>query len=112
MKCIFCQLPSHDSKSVEHVVPESLGNKTLILARGVVCDGCNNYFARKIEGPLLEMPFFKQTRHRLSVTNKKGRIPPNKGVIVDAGIGEVIITKDKNAGEGVTIPDKSIEKKY
>ncbi len=31
MKCLFCKQSSADTKSVEHIVPESLGNTTFIL---------------------------------------------------------------------------------
>jgi len=31
MRCIFCQEYSTNSKSVEHIIPESLGNKSHIL---------------------------------------------------------------------------------
>jgi hypothetical protein len=54
MRCIFCKNDSSNSKSVEHIIPESLGNTTRTLPKGVVCDTCNNYFARKVEKPFLE----------------------------------------------------------
>ena len=38
MKCLFCKQSSTDTKSVEHVVPESLGNTKFILPLGYVCD--------------------------------------------------------------------------
>ncbi|MBT3070018.1 HNH endonuclease [Rhodomicrobium sp. Az07] len=31
------------------LVPESLGNRQHVLPKGIVCDGCNNYFSRKVE---------------------------------------------------------------
>lgn len=54
MNCLFCKRDSSTSRSVEHVIPESLGNKEYVLPRGMVCDKCNQYFAIKIEKPLLE----------------------------------------------------------
>lgn len=74
-KCIFCGENSEDSKSVEHIIPESLGNKELILERGVVCDKCNNYFASKIEEPVLSLDGFRQPRFYNFIENKRGRIP-------------------------------------
>ena len=44
MRCLFCKQDSSSTKSVEHIIPESIGNKTLILPLGYVCDKCNNYF--------------------------------------------------------------------
>ncbi len=78
MRCIFCKNDSSDSKSVEHIIPESLGNKTHILQKGIVCDGCNNYFAIKIEKKVLDKPYFKNVRHRNLITTKKGRLVPDK----------------------------------
>lgn len=75
MKCIFCKNNSSNSKSVEHIIPESLGNKKNILSKGIVCDSCNNYFGNKIEKNVLEMPYFKSLRSRIMIENKKGKIP-------------------------------------
>lgn len=80
--CIFCKQPSHSSKSVEHIIPESLGNSRHILPVGVVCDKCNNYFARKIEGPLLETTHFKNLRSRQRIPNKRGKIPYTHGLLL------------------------------
>lgn len=56
MKCIFCKEDSATCTSVKYIIPESLGNKEHILPKGVVYDNCNNYFAVKIEKPLLDIP--------------------------------------------------------
>lgn len=32
--CIFCNQDSTESKSIEHIIPESLGNDELILDKG------------------------------------------------------------------------------
>lgn len=73
MRCIFCKVDSTKSNSVEHIIPESLGNKNHVLPKGVVCDNCNNYFATKIEKPVLEMSYFKSLRGRNEIRNKKGK---------------------------------------
>ena len=39
--CIFCKMTDGNFSSVEHVIPESIGNETLFLPRGYVCDKCN-----------------------------------------------------------------------
>lgn len=70
-KCIFCGNDSSNSKSVEHIVPESLGNDKWILERGIVCDKCNNYFSREIENIVLNLPGFKQLRFYSLIDNKK-----------------------------------------
>jgi len=82
---------SDNSKSIEHIIPESLGNKKHYLPRGIVCDSCNNYFAVKIEKPLLELPYFRSVRFRNDIENKKGRPTLDKGIMG----GIVSIGKDE-----------------
>ena len=80
MRCLFCKQDSSNTKSVEHIIPESLGNKTLILPRGYVCDKCNNYFAIKVEKPFMELPEIRQLRFQEMVPNKKNKIPQMEAV--------------------------------
>lgn len=81
MRCIFCKQDSSASKSIEHIIPESLGNTTSVLPKGVVCDKCNNYFARKVEQPFLESTEIKSLRFREAIPNKKGFVPPINGIL-------------------------------
>ena len=60
-----------------------MGNTEHVLPVGVVCDSCNQYFARKVERQLLEAPMFLLLRASMSVPSKRGRIPlwnPQDGV--------------------------------
>lgn len=75
-RCIFCKCDSSSSSSVEHILPESIGNKNDVLPQGIVCDKCNNYFSRKIEKQVLNSGVIKTVRSRLQIESKKGRIPP------------------------------------
>lgn len=81
MRCIFCKRNSDTSKSVEHILPESLGNTKHVLPVGVACDSCNNYFATKIEKPFLESPSIVALRFHQAIPNKRGRIPPLTGIL-------------------------------
>lgn len=78
MRCLFCKQDSSNTKSVEHIIPESLGNKTMILPCGYVCDKCNNYFAIKVEKPFMELPEIRQLRFQEMIPNKKNKIPKMK----------------------------------
>ena len=80
---------------VEHIIPESLGNKDHVLPAGVVCDPCNSYFARKIEGPLLNSDFFRHLRFRNTVCNKKGRVPTIKALSLPGGVIVEIMRDEK-----------------
>lgn len=86
MKCIFCKADSSNSKSVEHIIPESFGSKTKVLPKGLVCDKCNNYFAVKIENPLLSHKAFRNLRAYYQVPSKKGNTPSLLGNIVESDV--------------------------
>ena len=45
MTCIFCEEPIGKS-SIEHIVPESLGNLWYTLPSGFVCNTCNGNFSK------------------------------------------------------------------
>ncbi|PVY69423.1 HNH endonuclease [Cupriavidus alkaliphilus] len=86
MRCIFCKQDSNDSQSVEHIIPESLGSRKRILPQGVVCDKCNNYFARKVEQPILNQPWLRNLRAWHQVPTKKGNFPSLLGQIAGANV--------------------------
>jgi hypothetical protein len=86
MNCIFCKSSSSGSVSIEHIIPESLGNTRHVLPRGIVCDKCNNYFSRKLEKPLLDTEYFTHKRFRNFLPNKMGRIPAIGNVSGPEGI--------------------------
>lgn len=106
MRCIFCKQDSSNSKSVEHIIPESLGGTKHILDKGIICDKCNNYFSREVEKPFLEAFPTKLLRSEQFIPSKKGNIPP-----VDAIINRKHIvpfypkTKEKIKGEFKVPPD-------
>ncbi len=71
--CIFCSATGPFDRD-EHPIPESLGNDEQVLPRGLVCDGCNQYFGVKIENPVLSSPPFSIERTVAAVRTKKGRL--------------------------------------
>lgn len=94
MICIFCKKNSDNSVSVEHIIPESLGNKEHILPKGVVCDQCNSYFAIKIEKDLLNQDYFRFSRSVQEVTSKKGKKIPSTGIIAHPQGGRIDVYRD------------------
>ncbi len=84
MQCVFCHKDSSNSKSIEHIIPESLGNKEHILPKGYVCDECNHYFAIKIENELLSQPYFVSMRFRNEILTKKGKLVRQKMAFPEA----------------------------
>jgi HNH endonuclease len=81
MRCLFCKQDSSLSRSVEHIIPESLGGLSHTLPSGVVCDRCNNYFSHSVEKPFLESEAIELLRFNEVVVSKKGRVPPVRGIL-------------------------------
>lgn len=105
MRCLFCKEESSSTKGVEHVIPESIGSKKHVLPKGLVCDKCNNYFARKVEAPVLSHESIRNVRAWYQVPNKKGKMPTVKGYIAGTDIkvnmkkaqnGKIVISAEKS----------------
>lgn len=69
--CIVCN-NLNDAKSIEHIVPESFGNKDYVMEKGKICDECNERFS-KFEEKALSNSIFTMERARLGVKTKKGK---------------------------------------
>jgi HNH endonuclease len=108
MRCIFCRGGSSLSRSVEHIVPESLGNMTQILPVGVVCDRCNNYFAREIEKPFIATPYNSSLRFYEMLENKRGRVPLATGLL-SPNIPVLVERNPKNRDISVDVPSQFVE---
>lgn len=110
MRCLFCKKDTSTTKSIEHIIPESLGNSTLVLPLGFVCDKCNNYFAREVEKPFLEQFIMRLLRFQEAVPNKKKKIPSVTGILDST---PVTVHKDIIKGEiaiGVDVPQDLFNK--
>lgn len=87
--CIYCR-GAGPFTTIEHVVPESLGNDELLL-KGCVCDQCQAYFGKEIEQYVLAKTPIAVWRTLLGIRTKNGRPPsvditqPNrvKGTLTD-----------------------------
>ena len=78
--CIVCRRADGKFTSSEHVFPESLGNKDLVLEAGVVCDRCNNGVLAQLDQALLEFMPIKLLRTVRGIPSKSGRVPITKVV--------------------------------
>lgn len=76
MICIFCD-KENQAKSIEHIVPESFGNKIYVMERGKVCDECNKRFST-FEKTALANTVFVMERARFGVASKKGNTAKGK----------------------------------
>lgn len=108
MNCIFCHKDSTTSRSVEHIIPESLGNKKHILPQGFVCDSCNHYFAVKIEKDLLEQPYFLSLRSRNNIRTKKNKLVKRKMIFPEICDSSEISTEELNNGNILYIDNENV----
>jgi len=92
MKCIFCE-SNNEAKSVEHIVPESLGNKHYILEKGKICEKCNTNFS-KFENVALTKSILLMERSRYGNKTKKGHNAKGK-------IEDIIIEGDKSYSKNI-----------
>lgn len=107
VRCIFCKKPSDSSRSEEHIIPESLGNTSHVLPPGVVCDDCNNYFARKIEGPLLSEGPIRALRFHQRIASKRNRIPPARAILLpDCPVQ--LLAPDSNSSVVLAVPAEGL----
>lgn len=107
-RCIFCKNNSENSRSVEHIIPESLGNKDHILPPGLVCDKCNNYFSRKIEGPLLNEMYFRTLRSEQGLLSKRNRAVQVPTIILPARqiVNMAFYSSEKDNSVSIEIPNE------
>lgn len=109
MNCIFCKTNSDNSKSIEHIIPESLGNKSHTLDIGIVCDKCNNYFATKVEKEVLAQPYFQSLRHRNYILSKKNKLPIQKAFLIQENQHKAIDVENSNSQNlQVIVHDKNL----
>lgn len=71
MECLFCG-NGKCFTTVEHIIPESMGNDDLVLTKEV-CDKCQNYLSQ-IENYVLNKTPIGFWRTLLTIRNKKGKL--------------------------------------
>jgi hypothetical protein len=111
MICLFCRRDSAGSRSVEHIIPQSLGNLSHTLGLGVVCDQCNNYLARGVEKPFLDRASLTLLRFRQAIPSKRGRVPAVDGIITP-GIPAIARRRAHCVESGlidIEVPEDAIE---
>jgi hypothetical protein len=82
--CLYCKRSDRHFGSVEHVIPESLGNQGLsgkpaiVLPRGVVCDTCNHGKLSNLDDALINFTPISLLRTLYGVRSKTGKLPSSK----------------------------------
>jgi hypothetical protein len=73
--CLICRRADGGFLSAEHPLPESLGNREIVLPNGVVCDRCNSGVLSDLDQALCEFFPLKMRRTMLGIESKAGKIP-------------------------------------
>lgn len=73
--CLFCKSKTNTFLSIEHIYPESLGNKEKILPKGIVCDTCNNGVLSTLDSFLVNFDPIIFCRTFYGVESKSGKVP-------------------------------------
>ena len=109
--CIFCRKSDVAFRSVEHIIPESLGNLSgrHVLPKGIVCDPCNNYFSHSVEAPILSHTSFQNIRGKFQIPTKRRKIPFVKGYANGTDV-EVGMRLDKKSGRLEVFSTKDSQK--
>jgi hypothetical protein len=82
--CLYCKQADRPFTSVEHVIPESLGNQGLggkppmVLPKGVVCDKCNHGKLSNLDNALIDFSPISLMRTYHGVVSKTGKLPSTK----------------------------------
>jgi hypothetical protein len=77
-----------------------------VLPVGVVCDSCNNYFAREVEKPFLGHPSISLLRFHQKLVSKKGRIPTATGILMPRGAPVLLEKRPKPERSSISVdPD-------
>jgi hypothetical protein len=74
-RCLFCLGSDGGFMKREHPIPESLGNHSVVIPAGVVCDRCNGGPLSVLDQTLVEFFPIKMRRTDLGIRSKSGRVP-------------------------------------
>lgn len=74
-RCIYCLLDTGTFTSEEHIVPESLGNYDTVLAKGMVCDTCNNEVLSALDAELVNSDLLGMLKTVYMPYTKDGKLP-------------------------------------
>jgi len=92
--CLVCRQSDGGFTTVEHALPESLGNTGIVLDNGVVCDRCNNGTLSDLDQALTEFWPLKLRRTFLGIQSKAGKIPVTRfeaGTVSNMGDAKIVI---------------------
>ena len=103
--CIICNSTSN-KETVEHIIPQSLGNEYYVLPKGAICFNCNNRIA-KVEYRVVSSALFIDQRKEYGLIS-----PKNDNSITELNNDDLIYLLVKMGYEGLYHSRKKIWTKY
>lgn len=100
--CLICRRSDGGFTSVEHILPESIGNKTEVLPVGVVCDRCNNGVLSRLDHALGGFLPIEMMRTWHGIPSKSGGLPSFKfdnGTMRCRAPGDLFLALDSARGQ-------------
>jgi hypothetical protein len=115
--CLYCKQSDVPFTSVEHVIPESLGNQGLrgkppiVLPKGLVCDRCNHGKLAILDNALIDFSPISLMRTRYGVRSKRGALPSAKlgnarlrslspgNILIESGSSQKAFQVDRSRGK-------------
>jgi HNH endonuclease len=77
-RCLYCQKSDGPFTAPEHIIPEGLGNKNLVLDPGVTCDPCNHGRLSVLDNEFLNFAPVAMMRTLRGVPTKAGNLPKGR----------------------------------
>lgn len=74
-RCIYCLSTTKGFDSEEHIIPEALGNDTLVLPKGNVCNTCNNRILSQLDNYLVNFEPISLLQVLFVAHKKDGKLP-------------------------------------
>ena len=120
-RCIFCartdnEFDGKNQWTVEHIIPECLGNSTLILRN--VCKQCNSNLGTYVDNYFVNHHFIKSSRQFFQLRSQNGVIPyafqegvteDGQRIRVDENFVPSVVPSIIQDGNKITIHANSVE---
>ena len=88
--CVYCGVATSEAEDLEHILPESLGNKSVLYA-GAVCKKCNNSLGAKVDSKIFNEPMAASGQVAQETLGKRG-VRTKIGSHVEKSPGGVTVT--------------------
>jgi hypothetical protein len=105
MQCFGC-LENDQVHAPEHVIAAALGGELTTLG---FCQSCNECFGKNIDGPLAQLHWVQELRHRYGIKDRYGKVPPPPRVPVTVEGEPGVVTMSPEGWKLEVFPQEEIQ---